>query len=206
MSPSGDGRAAPATFSQATRREQIIDCTIDAIVQVGLQRTSVGEVARRAGVSKGVVTYYFAAKDDLIFAVVAHVFDSVQASLKSHLLGLAPGRFVAEYITTWVEYYRTNTRHMLALGEIWSGFRDESGRQRFGAQAVEGELDAVRQMLERGQADGSLGTFSARVMAVSMKAALNALLAQLATDPELDLETYRTELVALFERASRPQP
>jgi len=59
-------------------------------------------------------------------------------------------------------------------------------------------------VFELGHADGSLGSFSARVMAVTIKAALDALLAQLADDPELDLEAYGAELVTLFERATRP--
>jgi hypothetical protein len=43
-------------------------------------------------------------------------------------------------------------------------------------------------------------------MAVTMKAALDALLAQLAGDPDIDLEAYGGELVALFERATRAHP
>ncbi len=191
------------TFTRAKRRDQLIDCAIDAIAELGFQRATVGEVARRAGVSKGVVTYHFTAKDDLMFAVVGRVFDSVQEFLESRLLGVEPARFVAEYITTWVDYYRTHGRCMLALGEIWSGFRDEAGRQRFGGKAVEGELAAVQAMLERGQQDGSLGDFSARVIAVSMKGALNALHAQLVAAPELDLDAYGHELALLFERATR---
>jgi hypothetical protein len=42
------------------------------------------------------------------------------------------------------------------------------------------------------------------VMAVSIKATLDALLDQLAADPDLDLETYGSELVTLFQRATRP--
>ena len=43
-------------------------------------------------------------------------------------------------------------------------------------------------------------------MAVSIKAALDALLNQFAADPELDLEAYGAELVTLFARATRPDP
>lgn len=92
---------------------------------------------------------------------------------------------------------------MLAIREIWGNFRDDSGRQHFGPQAVAGELAVVQQVLEYGQADGSLGKFDARVMAVTLKASLDALLNQLAADPELDLEAYGAELVRLFERAIR---
>jgi AcrR family transcriptional regulator len=201
----GDDRD-PGTFTRRKRREQLLGCAIDAIVDLGFQGMSVGEVARRAGVSKGVVTYHFAAKDDLIYEVVALIFDSITEFLESRLGRTTPEAFVADYITAWVEYYRAHTRYMLAIGEIWDNFRDETGRRRFGEQAAEGELADVQRALELGQAAGSRGQFSARVMAVTMKAALDALLGQLASDPELDLNAYGDELVALFERATRANP
>jgi len=197
------GTAGRSTFTQRKRRDQLMDCMVDAIVEVGFDRASVGEVARRAGVSKGVVTYHFPAKDDLIYEVVARIFDSIKAFLEERLGGTSPERFVADYISAWVDYYRAHTRYMLAIREIWSNFRGEDGELRFGGQAVAGELAIVQHVLELGQANGSLGGFSARVMAVSIKAALDALLAQLADDPELDLEAYGAELVCLFERATR---
>jgi len=196
----------PTTFTQRKRREQLLGCAIDVIVDHGFQGMSVGEVARRAGVSKGVVTYHFAVKDDLVYEVVAQIFDSITEFLESRLGRTTPGTFVADYLTAWIEYYRTHTRYMLAIGEIWSNFRDETGRRRFGEHAVEGELASVERALELGQGDGSRGQFSTRVMAVTMKAALDALLGQLADDPELDLEAYGDELVALFERATRANP
>jgi TetR/AcrR family transcriptional regulator, fatty acid metabolism regulator protein len=200
------GAGDPRTFTQLKRREQLLGCAIDAIVELGFQGMSVGEVARRAGVSKGVVTYHFSAKTDLVYKVVAEIFDSITEFLEARLGRTTPDTFVADYITAWVEYYRTHTRYMLAIGEIWSNFRDETGRRRFGEQTVAGELADVQRALELGQTDGSRGQFSARVMAVTMKASLDALLGQLASDPELDLEAYGDELVALFERATRATP
>jgi TetR/AcrR family transcriptional regulator, fatty acid metabolism regulator protein len=192
------------TFTRRKRREQLVDCAIEAIVELGFNRASVGEVARRAGVSKGVVTYHFAAKDDLIHEVVAQIFDSIKAFLEDRLSGTSPDRFVADYINAWVAYYRTHQRYMLAIGQIWSNFRDEGGQLHLGSQTEAGELAVVEYVFELGQSNGSLGSFSPRVMAVTIKAALDALLAQLAADPELDLEAYGGELVTLFERATRP--
>lgn len=206
MRTTNESPKGPSTFTQRKRRDQLVDCAIDAIVELGFQGASVAEVARRAGVSKGVVTYHFAAKDDLIFAVVAHVFDSITQSLEARLNGTTPQRFVADYINAWVDYYRSYTPYMLAVAEIWTSFRDESGRQHFGRDAVAGELAIVEQVLELAQAQGHMGAFNARVMAITMKGALDALLGQLAADPELDLEAYGAELVALFTRATRPDP
>jgi TetR/AcrR family transcriptional regulator, fatty acid metabolism regulator protein len=204
MRTKSDGDVGPATFTQRKRRDQLIDCALDAIVELGFQGTSVAEVAKRAGVSKGVVTYHFAAKDDLIFAVVAHIFDSITEALETRLRGTSPETFVADYINAWVEYYRAQTRYVLAIREIWGNFRDERGDQHFGPQAIEGELGVVRQVLEYGQAQGIFRGFDARVMAASIKAALDSLLNQFAADPKLDLEAYGRELVTLFDRASRP--
>jgi TetR/AcrR family fatty acid metabolism transcriptional regulator len=200
------GDAGSVTFTQRKRREQLIDCAIGAVVELGFQGASVGEVAQRAGVSKGVVTYHFAAKDDLIFAAVARIFDSITEALESRLGGTSPETFVADYINAWVDYYRTQTRYMLAIREIWGNFRDDSGHQHFGAQAVSGELGVVEHVLEYGQEQGIRGRFDPHVMAVSIKAALDALLNQLAAEPQLDLEAYGAELVRLFERATRPDP
>lgn len=205
MRPRDGDETGAATFTRRKRRDQLIDCTIDAIVELGFQGASVAEVAQRAGVSKGVVTYHFAAKDDLILAAVTRIFDSVTEALETRLRSTSPRTFVADYINAWVQYYRTHTRYMLAIGEIWGNFRDEHGRRHFGAQAVAGELAVVQRVLEYGQDEGILGPFDARVVAVSLKAALDALLAQLGADPELDLEAYGAELVTLFQRATQPQ-
>jgi TetR/AcrR family fatty acid metabolism transcriptional regulator len=59
------------TFTETARRAQILRCAIEAIAESGYGRASLAEIARRAGVSKGVVSYYFASKDELLAQVVA---------------------------------------------------------------------------------------------------------------------------------------
>lgn len=204
----GDG-AGERTFLQLKRRDQLVGCMIDAIAEVGFARASVAEVARRAGVSKGVVTYHFPAKDDLIRAVIADVLASMSEYLEPRILAADPARFperfVAPYITGWAGYYRTHAREVLALVRIYNGFRDESGRPSVAAAERADEVTRVAQVLQRGRARG-LGGFDPKVMASVMKAALDDLLIQFADDPDLDLEAYAAELVAMFERATRPGP
>ena len=100
--------------------------------------------------------------------------------------------------------YRTHAREVLALVRIYNGFRDESGRPNpaFGARAD--DVAMVERVLRLGQDNGTLGTFNARVMAAVVKASVDDLLIQYADDPELDLEAYGAELVALFDRTTRP--
>ena len=205
-----DTTAGGSTFTQQKRRDQLVDCMIDAIADLGFPRASVGEVARRAGVSKGVVTYHFAAKDDLIRAVIADVLASMRQYLEPRLLAVDPvqfpERFIAAYVTAWAGYYRAHTREVLALVRIYNGFRDEAGRPNPAFDARADDVAIVERVLRLGQDKGRLGTFNAGVMAGVMKAAVDDLLTQFADDPELDLEAYAAELAALFERATRPDP
>jgi len=201
----GDGTTPDrGTFTQTVRRAQLVGCAIDALVEVGYQQTTVAEVARRAGVSKGVVTYYFPARDDLIWAVVAAVFASVGEQVGRRLEDVPPRGFVATYIGAWVDYYRAYHREMMAIAEIWTSFRDANGRPHLDASTLTQERTLVETALSAGQAAGTLGDFSPRVVAVTLKAALDGLLAQLALEPALDLDEYRDELIALFDRATRP--
>ncbi|NNN08227.1 MAG: TetR/AcrR family transcriptional regulator [Acidimicrobiaceae bacterium] len=153
---------------------------------------SMGEVARRAGVSKGSVTEHFVPKADLIHAVVAEVLDSITEFLESRLGRRTPATFVAYYILAWVECCRTHLRYVRALGETWGNSRDETGRFSFHERVAAGEL-----------ADGNCGQFSAQVKAVTKMAALDALLGEPAGVPEIDLESYDEEFGSLFERATK---
>lgn len=117
-----------------------------------------------------------------------------------------PERFIAAYVTEWAGYYRTHAREVLALSRIYNGFRDESGRPDPAFDARTEDVAIVERVLRLLQDMGRLGSFDARVMAALMKAAVDDLLSQFVHDPELDLEAYAAELVALFERATRPGP
>ena len=185
-----------------------MDCAIDAIAELGFARASVAEVARRAGVSKGVVTYHFAVKDELIGAVIADVLATMREYLEPRIRAADPmqfpERFIAAYVTEWAGYYRAHARDVLALVRIYNGFRDESGRPNPAFDVRTEDVAIVEQVLRLGQGMGRLGTFDAGVMAALMKAAVDDLLIQFADNPELDLESYAAELAALFERATSP--
>jgi TetR/AcrR family transcriptional regulator, fatty acid metabolism regulator protein len=62
VSRAGD---AGGTFTSAARRAQFVAAAIDTIAEVGYARASLGRIAERVGVSKGWVSYHFAARTSL---------------------------------------------------------------------------------------------------------------------------------------------
>lgn len=55
-------------------RERIVDAAVDAFVQYGFEAASTRDIATRAGVTQGLITYHFDAKAALWRAAADHVF------------------------------------------------------------------------------------------------------------------------------------
>lgn len=51
------------------RREQIVEAAVAIIAERGLQNLSLSAIEERTGMSRGQLTYYFAAKEDILLAV-----------------------------------------------------------------------------------------------------------------------------------------
>ncbi len=69
MSASPDLLATPEE-PNAARRRQLINAAIAAIAGHGLSRTTVGRVAKLAGMSAGMVSFHFRGKDELLLATL----------------------------------------------------------------------------------------------------------------------------------------
>ena len=64
---------AQAQPRDARRRGQLIQATIESIARHGLSGTTMARVAQAAGLSTGIVNFYFQTKDALLLATLEHV-------------------------------------------------------------------------------------------------------------------------------------
>jgi len=58
--------APPRKQSRDARRAQVIEATIETLAERGYARTTLTDVARRAGISHGLVLFHFASKEGLL--------------------------------------------------------------------------------------------------------------------------------------------
>ncbi len=58
---------------RSTRRQQLIDAAITSIAEHGLSRTTVARVAEAAGLSQGLLSFYFDGKQALLLATLEYV-------------------------------------------------------------------------------------------------------------------------------------
>lgn len=69
-----------AGLSRDERRDYLVGCAREVMERCGIEHASLAEVARRAGIRRELVYYYFDGKDDLVAAVVdSYVTDFVDS-------------------------------------------------------------------------------------------------------------------------------
>jgi AcrR family transcriptional regulator len=68
--------------SEASRR-QVLDAAVRALAERGFAGTSIGDIARAAGMSKGAVHYHFESKHDLIGQVLEHCAAAMRARVRA---------------------------------------------------------------------------------------------------------------------------
>jgi AcrR family transcriptional regulator len=194
------------SVAETARRAQIVDCAIDTIAELGFANASVDQIARRAGVSKGVITYHFPSKQEIVDAVVAKVSAAGRGHIEPRVLAetSAAGRLRA-YIEGHLEFIDAHRKPLIALVEIAMSARRADGSLVIGPESQAGRIADLEGLLHAGQHAGAFRRFDTRVMALAILHAIDGLPPLLAREPDLDLALHGQELATLFTCATRRQ-
>ncbi len=76
----------------AKRKEQIIRAAISAFAKTGLRETSMDDIVRESGMSKGAIYWYFKSKDDLISELMNTFFDPKEIEKLEQMLANGSAR------------------------------------------------------------------------------------------------------------------
>jgi TetR/AcrR family transcriptional repressor of bet genes len=117
------------------RRKQLVEAAIAVIHEQGFGNATVARIARRAGISTGMVHHYFHDKDDLLFATMRHLLAELRADAVARLAGargprqrisaiidacFGEGQFDEQVFSAWLALYGNarqsdRLRNILAL-------------------------------------------------------------------------------------------
>jgi TetR/AcrR family transcriptional regulator, fatty acid metabolism regulator protein len=206
VSPGPRGTRKPPTFTETARRAQIIEAAIDTIAEVGFAKASLARIGERVEISKGLIGYHFAGKDDLIKQVVVHVVEAGRAYILPRVLSESTGpAIVRAYIESNLAFMREHRNYMVAAVEILrnGAFTTGSGR-RVDGRDIDVATQLLREQLVRLQAEGELRSdFDPGVMAVAIRATIDVVPHRLTLDPDFEIENYAREIAAIFDLATR---
>jgi AcrR family transcriptional regulator len=105
-------------------RELLLDATISCLVELGYARTTVHEICRRAGLSRGAQQHHFATKAELMTTALEHLFARLGHQILTATSDLPPGpeRLDAGIDLLWRAYSGTMST---AAVELWVAARTD---------------------------------------------------------------------------------
>jgi TetR/AcrR family fatty acid metabolism transcriptional regulator len=203
MRPGNSADEPERTFIETARRAQIVAAAIDTIAEAGYAGASFARIAEKLGISRGLISYHFAGKDDLIKQVVHQAAEEAKAYIRPRLLAEPNGpETLRAYITSNLAFMRDHRNNVIAMIEI---ARSGEGRHIFYSDTdVVDAVGALEHVLSGFQAAGQFRPdFDPHVMAVAIRAAIEAASARLALNAEFDIDNYASEIATIFDLATR---
>jgi TetR/AcrR family fatty acid metabolism transcriptional regulator len=203
MQPGAEVGGENRTFIETARRAQIVAAAIDTIAEVGYAQASFARIAERLGISRGLISYHFAGKDDLIKQVVHEAAEQAIAYIRPRMLAESTGTaMLRAYIESNFAFMRDHRNNVIAMIEI---ARSAEGRRIFFGDgdvidAVGALADAFSGLQKAGQFRPD---FDPHVMATAIRAAIDAASPRLASDPEFDIDNYARQIATTFDLATR---
>lgn len=187
------------------RRDQLLDCTIQELCEVGFAGTSIGSVARRAKVSKGVVTYHFRSKDELLLEVVALLYERGGGQIAERV-GAADASLDAllGYLDANLQFVAAHVEHVRAVIEIAANLRRPTGDLALHAAEADPVTAHLRRLIQRGLDSGDFAAIDAGVLATVIRSAIDAAAARLSLDDRFDVAAYGRELELVVRRVVDP--
>ncbi|MGH9043738.1 MAG: TetR/AcrR family transcriptional regulator [Acidimicrobiales bacterium] len=208
MQPGAAAGDEHRTFIETARRAQIVEAAIDTIAEVGYAQASFARIAKRLGISRGLISYHFAGKDDLIRQIVTEVVEAGRAYMLPRILAESTGRArLRAYIESNLAFMGEHRNYMVAVIDIARhGGVTSDGRRRVDGRELDVAVHLLEEQLARFQAEGEFrGDFDPRVMAVTIRAVIDTVTYRLAHDPDLDLDNYAREIATIFDLATRAE-
>ncbi|KTD85180.1 TetR/AcrR family transcriptional regulator [Paenibacillus etheri] len=190
---------------KTNRRTQIIEDAVELLVEEGYVNASIGNIAKRGEISKGVMTYHFPNKEELMKAVVEYCYERGALFMEKSMEGLVDNApmVLRGYIESNLRFMFENRKYVLAIIEVVSNARTENGELLF--KDDNGTIyEPLVEIFKWGQeGEGSFRAFTPIIMAKTLRSVIDSMGPRIAKDDISDMEKTITEIADTFDFATR---
>ncbi|MFJ9565278.1 TetR/AcrR family transcriptional regulator [Streptomyces fuscichromogenes] len=191
----------PRPNVEAERRAQILRATCDVVSEVGMHDMRLIDVARRAGVSAGIIHYYFENKRALL--VAAFEFNFSQSLARRRAL-LHSSREPLSLLARLVQSYLPQGEDVLTAWRVWAELWTEAMRdpefQKVNDRLYDEWCQIVVAIITRAQQDGSARSGDPVELANMLVAMIDGLATQvLAQSSHMSVAKMRATLLTFID-------
>jgi AcrR family transcriptional regulator len=174
------------TFTELARRKQILDVSSKLFMANGFKNTSLDDIAREVGVSRGVIFYYFDGKREIgeqtIWEALRQYGEYVQDRVgrrktsKNQLL---------EFIDACLDYQHDHRELYLLTVDLVGSFGDTHDRFKLTVFVNRRTREWLMDIIKAGQKNGEIGKVPARVLADVIQGFIDGLMEMTAMEPDV---------------------
>ncbi|MHA3702163.1 TetR/AcrR family transcriptional regulator [Jatrophihabitans sp. YIM 134969] len=179
-------------LSAAERREQLFAAAVEVLAEHGFGGASADAIARRAGISKGLLWHYFEDRDDLFEQTARRTLKTLLEAVGAAIDLTAPAPEVIRAAVHGAAGLRlTHGAERRAMNEIILNLRREDGSLRLGVTDFDDAYAAQAAIFRRGQAEGDIRPdLDPLVLAVTYQGAVDGMLGYLDAHPDADATSH----------------
>jgi AcrR family transcriptional regulator len=144
-------------LATSDRVADILRATCRVVVRDGAHGLRMASVAREAGVSKALVHYYFATRQELLRSAFAFSAESWDEAVGEELAGARSGaERVERFLLASVDPSAPFGEHRALWNEVWSSLRVDLDLRPAVERAYSAWLDRLAELIDEGREDGSV--------------------------------------------------
>jgi TetR/AcrR family transcriptional repressor of bet genes len=168
---------AKAEASKEIRRKQLIDATMRAIGRFGYASLTLTHVAGEAGLSPGIVNFYFKSKDQLLIATLENIAEEYNGLWQGAIAKgkVSPAAGLEAMIDADFHANICNPEKVSVWYAFWAEARNKSAYQTLVMGLEEGYLKETEQLCARIVAEGAYEGVDGHQVAVALNAMIDGL-------------------------------
>ena len=182
----------------AARRSQIVEATIVTIAELGYQRATFIEIAKRAPLSSTrLISYHFRSRDELMAQVATEVVTGLGSAVHARVTkARSPAAMVRAYIKANIAYMDSHRPEMAALTSLLF-----AGALKLSPEQSSAGVEGLTAIITAGRRIGQFRDVDPVVAATIVQRAVEGVPLHLREHPGADLTAHAAELVRFFDAA-----
>jgi AcrR family transcriptional regulator len=155
-----------------------------------------------AGISKGVISYHFDGKEELVEEILRSLLRKPAEFVKERVSRAATAlEKLRAYIEANFEFMKQNRMGYVALVDLWGQRDGAGGRNSLNADVYEPSRHYLAHILEEGQRSGEMRALAVKPAASLVQGAIDGVMLQWVLDERaVDLDVAKHEVVSMVLR------
>jgi AcrR family transcriptional regulator len=143
------------------RRQQIVKVARRIVAEEGLEALTIGTLEDRLSFSRGVITYHFANKDEIVVAVLDSAIEEIDAATRAELREHATAEEkVCAVVQTTIEGFVGHPEATRILISFWGRIPSSPAIQKMNAKLYAGYRKEAAKLVRAGRKTGEFGDVS----------------------------------------------